>query len=53
MLRLGDGVSPWPAIPDAMRRSAPIATGLLRQICYKLHNGEASWILRPTNLLQF
>lgn len=24
------------------------ATGGLRQICYKLHHGEASWILRPS-----
>lgn len=29
------------------------ATGGLRQICYKLKNGEASWILRPTSVLQF
>jgi hypothetical protein len=29
------------------------ATGGLRQICYKLHNGETSWILRPTSVLQF
>lgn len=29
------------------------ATGGLRQICYKLQNGEASWILRPTSVLQF
>ena len=29
------------------------ATGGLRQICYKLMNGEASWILRPTSVLQF
>ena len=29
------------------------ATGGLRQICYKLRNGEASWILRPTSVLQF
>ena len=29
------------------------ATGGLRQICYKLYNGEASWILRPTSVLQF
>lgn len=29
------------------------ATGGLRQICYKLHNGEASWILRPTSVLLF
>jgi len=28
-------------------------TGGLRQICYKLKNGEASWILRPTSVLQF
>ena len=29
------------------------ATGGLRQICYKLYNGEASWILKPTSVLQF
>lgn len=29
------------------------ATGGLRQICYKLQPGEASWILRPTSVLQF
>lgn len=30
------------------------ATGGLRQICYKLQNGEASWILRPSGkVLQF
>lgn len=29
------------------------ATGGLRQICYKLRHGEASWILRPTSVLQF
>ncbi|MEB3255552.1 MAG: hypothetical protein VKJ05_04095 [Synechococcaceae cyanobacterium] len=29
------------------------ASGGLRQICYKLRNGEASWILRPTSVLQF
>lgn len=29
------------------------ATGGLRQICYKLRNGEASWILQPTSVLQF
>ncbi|MEB3361784.1 MAG: PliI family lysozyme inhibitor of I-type lysozyme [Synechococcaceae cyanobacterium] len=29
------------------------ATGGLRQICYKLKNGEASWILRPTSVLKF
>jgi hypothetical protein len=29
------------------------ASGGLRQICYKLKNGEASWILRPTSVLQF
>jgi len=30
------------------------ATGGLRQICYKLQNGEASWILRPSGkILQF
>lgn len=29
------------------------ATGGLRQICYKLRNGEAGWILRPTSVLQF
>lgn len=28
-------------------------TGGERQICYKLQNGEASWILRPTSVLQF
>ena len=28
-------------------------TGGLRQICYKLFNGEASWILRPTSVLKF
>ncbi|CAK6689859.1 PliI family lysozyme inhibitor of I-type lysozyme [Synechococcus sp. CBW1107] len=28
-------------------------TGGERQICYKLFNGEASWILRPTSVLQF
>lgn len=29
------------------------ATGGERQICYKLFNGEASWILRPTSVLKF
>ena len=29
------------------------ATGGERQICYKLISGEASWILRPTSVLQF
>lgn len=29
------------------------ATGGLRQICYKLKAGEASWILRPTSVLKF
>lgn len=29
------------------------ASGGLRQICYKLRNGETSWILRPTSVLQF
>lgn len=29
------------------------ATGGLRQICYQLQNGEASWLLRPTSVLQF
>lgn len=29
------------------------ATGGLRQICYELRNGEASWILRPTSMLKF
>lgn len=29
------------------------ATGGERQICYKLQNGEASWILRPTKVNQF
>jgi hypothetical protein len=29
------------------------ATGGERQICYKLVNGEASWILRPSNVLTF
>ena len=29
------------------------ATGGLRQICYKLRHGEASWILRSTSVLQF
>jgi hypothetical protein len=29
------------------------ATGGERQICYKLKSGEASWILRPTSVLQF
>ena len=30
------------------------ATGGLRQICYKLQNGETSWILRPSGrVLQF
>jgi hypothetical protein len=29
------------------------ASGGLRQICYKLKNGEASWILRPTSVLKF
>ncbi len=29
------------------------ATGGLRQICYKLQKGEASWLLRPTSVLQF
>jgi hypothetical protein len=29
------------------------ATGGLRQICYKLQNGEAGWILRPTSVLKF
>lgn len=24
-----------------------------RQICYKLHSGEASWILRPSSVLKF
>lgn len=28
------------------------ATGGKRQICYKLENGEASWILRPTKVSQ-
>lgn len=28
-------------------------TGGLRQICYRLKAGEASWVLRPTNVLQF
>jgi hypothetical protein len=28
-------------------------TGGLRQICYKLKNGEATWILRPTSVLKF
>ena len=28
-------------------------TGGERQICYKLQNGEASWILRPTSVLKF
>ncbi len=28
-------------------------SGGLRQICYKLKAGEASWILRPTSVLQF
>lgn len=29
------------------------ATGGERQICYKLFSGEASWILRSTNVLKF
>ena len=29
------------------------ATGGLRQICYKLKPGEASWMLRPTSVLKF
>jgi hypothetical protein len=29
------------------------ATGGERQICYKLKQGEASWILRPTSVLKF
>ena len=29
------------------------ATGGLRQICYKLKAGNASWILRPTSVLEF
>ena len=29
------------------------ATGGERQICYKLKAGEASWILRPTSVLNF
>ena len=29
------------------------ATGGERQICYKLQQGEASWILRPTSVLKF
>jgi hypothetical protein len=29
------------------------ATGGKRQICYKLQQGEASWILRPTSVLKF
>jgi hypothetical protein len=29
------------------------ATGGLKQICYKLKAGEASWILRPTSVLKF
>ncbi|MEB3200533.1 MAG: hypothetical protein VKK62_08415, partial [Synechococcaceae cyanobacterium] len=29
------------------------ASGGLRQICYKLKSGEASWILRPTSVQQF
>jgi hypothetical protein len=29
------------------------ATGGMRQICYKLKAGEASWILRPTSVLKF
>ncbi len=29
------------------------ASGGLRQICYKLKAGEASWILRPTSVLKF
>jgi len=29
------------------------ATGGLRQICYKIKNGEAGWILRPTSVLKF
>ena len=29
------------------------ATGGLRQICYKLRNGEAGWILRPTSVMTF
>jgi len=29
------------------------ATGGERQICYKLFNGEAGWILRPTSVLKF
>ncbi|MFM9047023.1 MAG: hypothetical protein ACKOOH_05115 [Cyanobium sp.] len=28
-------------------------TGGERQICYKLQNGEAGWILRPTSVLKF
>lgn len=28
-------------------------TGGLRQICYRLQNGESSFILRPTNVMQF
>ena len=29
------------------------ATGGERQICYKLSQGEAGWILRPTSVLNF
>jgi len=29
------------------------ATGGKRQICYKLQQGEASWILQPTSVLKF
>ena len=29
------------------------ASGGERQICYKLQQGEASWILRPTSVLKF
>jgi len=29
------------------------ATGGVRQICYKLRQGEAGWILRPTSVLNF
>jgi hypothetical protein len=30
-----------------------LATGGERQICYKLKQGEAGWILRPTSVLNF